>query len=293
MPPERNSGLHAAVAFHPRQYLANDFVYPVVSRRARGLSIGINLNVDKLCNYDCVYCQVDREGPVRPVSVDPDAVERELRTLLDAVCGGEFWTQPRFAEIPEGWRRLNDIALSGDGEPTTYLHFAEVCRRIVNVKAACALSDTKVVLITNASGLDRSDVQAGLDILAPHGLEIWAKLEAGTEAYYQRVERTKVPFQRTLDNITATARRRPLVIQSLFMRLDGIGPDRLEIAAYVERLCAIRDAGGAVDRVQVYTVARPPAEAYVSALGTDEIQVITDAVSNAGFVVEQFHPSGP
>ncbi len=285
-------GLREAVTFHPRQYLAQDFVYPVISRRARGLSVGINLNVDKLCNYDCVYCQVDRRGPVRPVSVDPDAVEGELRALLREVSTGAFWSHPRFAGVPQAWRGLHDIALSGDGEPTTYLHFAEVCRRIVGVKTELGLADAKVVVITNTSGLHRTDVQTGLDLLAPHGLEIWAKLEAGTEAYYQRVERTKVPFERTLRNITDAARRWPVVIQSLFMRLDGVGPDAEETAAYVARLCEIRDAGGDFDRVQVYTVARPPAEDFVSALIATEIDTIADAVAAAGFTVERFYEPG-
>lgn len=286
---DSGAALREAVRFHPRQYLANDFVYAVVSRRARGLSVGINLNADKLCNYDCVYCQVDRSGPVRPLSVDPDAVEQELRVVLAQAQGGALWEQPRFAGVPAEWRRLNDIALSGDGEPTTYLHFAEVCRRIVRVKADLGLAGVSVVVITNASGLHRPDVRTGLDVLAPHGLEIWAKLEAGTEAYYQRVERTKVPFARTLRNITDAARRWPVVIQSLFLRLDGVGPDETEIAAFVDRLRAIREDGGVLDRVQVYTVARPPAEESASALCREDIDVIADAVVAAGFTVERFY----
>ena len=286
------TGLREAVTFHPRQYLAHDFVYPVISRRARGLSVGINLNVDKLCNYDCVYCQVERDGPVQPVSVTPDAVEAELRAVLQEVCTGALWQHPRFADVPEAWRRLHDVALSGDGEPTTYLHFAEVCARIVTVKQELELAEAKVVVITNASGLHRPDVQRGLDRLAPHGLEIWAKLEAGTEAYYHRVERTKVPFARTLQNIADAAGRWPVVIQSLFMRLEGAGPEAAEVAAYVDRLREIREQGGTIARVQVYTVARPPAEAYVTPLSKTDIDTIAEAVGMAGFPVEQFYAPG-
>ena len=289
MSSQATPGLQEAVTHHPRRYLANDFVYPVISRRAQGLSVGINLNVDKLCNYDCVYCQVDRAGPVRPLSVDPDAVESELRTTLQQVASGELWAHPRFADVPEAWRRLNDVALSGDGEPTTYLHFAEVCRRIVQVKAQCKLADAKTMLITNCSGLHRLNVVQGLDVLAAQPLEIWAKLEAGTEAYYRTIERTKVSFERTLQNLTATAQRRPVVVQSLFMRVRDAPPSPDEIAAYVQRLCAVRDAGGAIDRVQVYTVARAPAESFVSALGGPEIDTIADAVEAAGFSVERYY----
>ena len=40
----------------PSDFLDNRFVYAVISSRAHGLSLGVNLNPDKLCNYDCLYC---------------------------------------------------------------------------------------------------------------------------------------------------------------------------------------------------------------------------------------------
>ena len=51
---------HQLHAQHARTYQQNRFVYPVLSRRSGGLSLGINLNPDKVCNFDCIYCQVDR-----------------------------------------------------------------------------------------------------------------------------------------------------------------------------------------------------------------------------------------
>ena len=52
-----------ALQDHPRTHAGNRYVYPVISRRAGGLSIGINLSADKLCNFHCIYCQVDRGEP--------------------------------------------------------------------------------------------------------------------------------------------------------------------------------------------------------------------------------------
>ncbi len=48
---------------HSRSWQSNRYVYPVISRRSKGLSIGVNLNPDKVCNFDCVYCCVDRTHP--------------------------------------------------------------------------------------------------------------------------------------------------------------------------------------------------------------------------------------
>jgi wyosine [tRNA(Phe)-imidazoG37] synthetase (radical SAM superfamily) len=43
---------------HNRDISGMKYIYPVVSRRAGGVSIGINLNVNNACNWRCVYCQV-------------------------------------------------------------------------------------------------------------------------------------------------------------------------------------------------------------------------------------------
>ncbi len=77
--------------------------------------------------------------------------------------------------------------------------------------------------------------------------EIWAKLEAGTDEYYQLVERTPIPLRQILDNITAAARVRPLVIQSLFMRIEGEPPPAAELEAFCDRLCEITAAGGRLE----------------------------------------------
>ena len=62
------------------------------------------------------------------------------------------------------------------------------------------------------------------------------------------------------------------------MRVEGVGPSAEEIAAFCDRLREIIDAGGAILRVQVYTVARRPAESYVSPLIPAEVDAIAEQV---------------
>ena len=92
------------------------------------------------------------------------------------------------------------------------------------------------MLITNASMFHREHVVRGLATLDANQGEIWAKLETGTEDYYRLIERTPIPFRQILDNITAAARVRPLVIQSLFMRVEGRSPPPAELVAFCDRL---------------------------------------------------------
>ncbi|HXT57492.1 MAG TPA: radical SAM protein [Pirellulales bacterium] len=265
---------------HPRLFAANRFVYPVLSRRSGGISIGVNLNPDKVCNFDCIYCQVDRVRQSETRFVGTEQLLAELEQMLGMVTSGELFRHEDFAATPPALRRLNDIAFSGDGEPTTYRNFDEIIAACAELKRKRGLNDVKLVLITNASMFHRPAVERGLAILDANQGEMWAKLEAGTEAYYQLVERTTIPFQRILDNITAAAKVRPLVIQALFMRIRGEAPSDEELAAFCDRLNEIVAAGGTLKLVQIYTVARQPAESFVAPLADAEVDAIADLVRN-------------
>jgi len=263
---------------HSRRYEQNRFVYPVLSRRSRGISIGVNLNPDKVCNFDCIYCQVDRRSEAETRFVELDQVLAELEQVVGLVVSGQLFDDEKFQSVPPELRRLNDIAFSGDGEPTTYKNFDEIIGRVAQFKRARGLDDVKMVLITNATMFHRPPVVRGLAILDHNNGEVWAKLDAGTEPYYKLVDRTVIPFQRVLDNILAASKLRPLVLQSLFMRVNGEAPPADEIDAYVRRINDIKAAGGQIKLVQVYTVARPPAESFVASLSNSEVDAIADKV---------------
>lgn len=267
--------LHAR---HERRFEANRYVYPVISRRAGGLSIGVNLNPDKACNFDCIYCQVDRSIQSEIRFVGLDQLLEELDDMLPWAAAGQIYEHPLFRDVPLPWRRLNDIAFSGDGEPTTYRNFDEIIAACAEVKRRHGLPGVKLVLITNASCLHRPAVRRGLELLDANQGEIWAKLDAGTEDYFRQVDRARIPFARILENITAAAQIRPLVIQALFMRIHGAPPPVAELDAFCQRLQEITAAGGRLSLIQVYTVARQPAESYVSPLPDGEVDAIADRV---------------
>ncbi|HWL07804.1 MAG TPA: radical SAM protein [Planctomicrobium sp.] len=275
---------------HRRKYEQNKFVYPVVSRRSRGISLGVNLNPDKICNFDCIYCQVDRRSEAEQRFVEMDRLLHEVEETLTLITSGEIYSDPTFASLPESLRRLNDIAFSGDGEPTTFRNFDDIIGQVAGIKQRLGLDQVKMVLITNASMFHRPRVQAGLQILDRNQGEIWGKLDAGTEAYFHLIDRTKIPFQRILDNLTIASSVRPIVIQSLFMNVNGVPPDASEIGAYVGRLNDILSAGGAIKLVQVYTVARQPAESFVTPLSAAEVDHIVQRIQEeTGLPAEPYY----
>ncbi|MBI4578812.1 MAG: radical SAM protein [Planctomycetes bacterium] len=253
-------------ASHPRNWRQNRYVYPVISRRSGGLSVGVNLNPDKACNFDCVYCQVDRTVPPTVRKVDVDVLRDELDHLVHLATSGELFDDPQFSHVPAQYRRFNDIAFSGDGEPTTSPQFPAAVRIAADIRRKYGLDDVKLVLITDSAYLTKPAVRDALAVMDANNGETWAKLDAGTEEYYQLVNRPNVPLQAVLDNILDAARVRPVVIQSLWMNVHGSPPPDPEVDAFARRLRAILDAGGRIKLVQMHTIARQTTEPWVTPL---------------------------
>jgi wyosine [tRNA(Phe)-imidazoG37] synthetase (radical SAM superfamily) len=250
-------GLTRETAFGcPRDFLNNRFVYLVVSPRARGLSVGVNMNPDKRCNFDCVYCEVDRRTASVEPRLDLEVMGAELRATLTFVYDGRLRERPWYRALPDELLQLRHVTLSGDGEPTLAANFVEAVQAVVHVRALGEFPFFKIVLITNATGLDLPQVQEGLKYLTRSD-EIWAKLDGGTQDYVHQVDRMDVPLEKVLANILALARQRPITIQSLFPSINGAEPPAEEIEQYAQRLRELKDAGAQISLVQIYSATRP------------------------------------
>jgi len=159
---------------HERRWADHRFIYAVVSRRSGGISIGINLNPDKACNFDCIYCQVDRDTTPTVREVDLPRLAQELDAILAAERDGSLYTHPPFDALPAERRGVRDLAFSGDGEPTTYPRFGEAVTIAADARRRFGLSAAKLVLITDACYLARPAVRAALERLDANNGEIWA-----------------------------------------------------------------------------------------------------------------------
>lgn len=272
----------------PRNRLGNRHVYAVISQRARGLSIGVNLNPDQRCSFDCAYCEVDRDTPGRKRNVDVKAMATELERLLTLHHAGRLGELDWFRNLPPELLELKEVALSGDGEPTLCPNFDEVVREVLYLRSRRKVPFFKTVLITNGTGLDSSHVAAGLDLLCQQD-EVWIKLDAGTQEYFEKVNRSTVPLWRILANILAVSKKRPVIIQSLFPLLNGQEPPGEEIEQYVRRLQELKAAGAQVSMVQVYSAHRPSHRPNCEHLALQSLSRIAQQVRKvAGFRAEVF-----
>jgi wyosine [tRNA(Phe)-imidazoG37] synthetase (radical SAM superfamily) len=239
---------------HSRDLAGLTYVYPVVSRRAGGVSIGINLNPNNACNWRCVYCQVPDLKRGSAPRIDLVTLEAELRTFLHEIVHGDFM---QTHVIPES-RRINDIALSGNGEPTSCPEFAEVINLIGRVKADYELpNNLKLILITNGSLIARPDVQAGLRAMAQISGEIWFKLDSVTREGRQRINNTRMSLMRMGENLRLATILCPTWLQTCVFQTDGVAPSVAESDAYLSFLEGFLNEGGKLKGVLLYGLARP------------------------------------
>ncbi len=267
--------------------LDNRFVYVAVCARARGLAVGVNLCPDRVCNYNCIYCEVHRNGDLME-QLDVDVMAAELRRTLAWARAGKLRERPWYHALPDELLELRHVALSGDGEPTLSPKFAEALQAIVHVRALGGSPFFKLVLYTNGTGLDLPQVQQGLRHLTLSD-EIWVKLDGGTQAYLNRINRANVPVEKVLSNILQVARVRPVVIQSLFPSLSGEEPPLEEIEQYAHRLVDLKQAGAQVSSVQIYSATRPSPNSQSGHLPLKVLSKIAQTVrQTTGLTTEVF-----
>jgi wyosine [tRNA(Phe)-imidazoG37] synthetase (radical SAM superfamily) len=268
------------VTDHSRDSAGLRYVYPVVSRRAGGVSIGINLNSNNACNWRCIYCQVPdlTRGTAPPI--DLVLLEKELTGFLHELQHGDFMQR-----VPPEARRINDIALSGNGEPTSAQEFAEVIELIAKHKPA----DLKLVLITNGSLMQRENVQQGLRRMAQLNGEVWYKLDRASEEGMQRINDTKMTMDKVRQNLVIAISCCPNTwLQTCWFALDGIAPGQQDEDDYVDFLKGLLRDGIKPQGVLLYSLARPslqPEASRLSALPEGRLETFAARMRVLGLAV--------
>ena len=239
---------------HSRDSAGLTYVYPVISRRAGGVSIGINLNPNNACNWRCVYCQVPELKRGSAPRIDLNRLETELRSFLHQLTAGDYLQQ----HVPPEMRKIHDIALSGNGEPTSAKEFDQVIELIGRVKMDFALpADLKIVLITNGSLIHRPAVQAGLKRMGELNGEIWFKFDRASAKERQRINSTPISLRKIRDHLAIATSLCPTWLQTCIFQLDNEPPSPEEVSAYLRFLQQLRGDQIRIEGILLYGIARP------------------------------------
>ena len=239
------------ISNHPRLSEFQRLVYPVISRRAEGLSLGININPDKTCSFNCVYCQVNREKKVSGLYAGiPQIVEELENWLIEYKQGGN-----RYQGFP-----LKDISIAGDGEPTTVKILPDLLKKITEKKKEYGLNSCKTVLFTNGTMIDRPDIQKELPRFFNNNGEIWFKLDFWDETSIKKINRTEIPAEKLINKLIIIGKKYPLVLQSCFFSWNKERFNEDIYSGYIELIQYILKKGVKIKLIQAYTLARKPAD---------------------------------
>lgn len=274
---------------HDRDAAQLTYVYPVVSRRAGGVSVGINLNPNNACNYRCIYCQVPDLVAGKAPEIDLDQLEAELDGFLREVVDGDYMERC----VPEGSRRLNDVAFSGNGESTSAERFDEVVERVGQVLHRRGLvGSLETVLITNGSLVHQEVVQRGLARLAELNGRVWFKLDSGTEEGLATINGYRGGLERLEQNLATASRLCPTWVQTCVFGLDGSPPSEAEQEAYLAVLRRARERELPLEGVLLYGIARPsyqPEAPRLSRLPVEWLEALAARIRDEGLEVRVSH----
>ena len=280
------TGKPLSTANHDRDSAALRYVYPVISRRAGGVSVGINLNTNNACNWRCIYCQVPGLTRGTAPKTDLPVLETELRDFLNELLHGDFMQ----SRVPKGSRRINDIALSGNGEPTSSNEFRDAIALIARVRSETALPETvKTILISNGSLLYRDEVRQGLRDMAKLNGEVWFKLDRASETAMRLVNDTQISMNKVRDNLVASIACCPTWLQTCWFALDGEPPSRRDEDDYLEFVSSLLRDGHKPQGVLLYSLARPslqPEAPRLSALSEKQLQPFSDRIAKLGITAK-------
>jgi wyosine [tRNA(Phe)-imidazoG37] synthetase (radical SAM superfamily) len=271
---------------HSRDIAGLKYIYPVISRRAGGLSIGINFNTNNACNWRCVYCQVPGLTLGTAPDMDFKLLEDELRCFLNDVLQGDFYQ--RF-NIAENQRVIKDIAISGNGEPTSLKYFAKALELIGKIATELGVfPQSNYVLITNGSLMHLPKVQQGLQVLKSYGGEVWFKFDSATDEGRTRINHCAQSWQTSLENLRLSAQLCPTKLQTCLLDYDGLGFSDIEQQALLNLFNIIKKTNIAVTTVILYTLARTslqPEAHRLKKLSLPELNSFAEKIATLGYAV--------
>ncbi len=216
---------------------------PVPSRRL-GRSLGVDVVPFKTCSLDCVYCQLGR-------STQKTVEIKEYVRYKDVLA--ELMEKLKNDPAPDY------ITLSGSGEPTLYSRLGDLIKSIKDE------SDVPVAVLTNGSLFSIPEVRERLfpaDLVIP-------SLDAGDSQKFNYVNRPHpdINFDSFVQGLIDFGREfnNHLWIEVFLLGgVTGLEPEVQKIAEIVDQIKP--------EKVQLNTVARPPAEDYAFSVNETQLK---------------------
>ena len=267
---------------HDRNIFKSKYIYPVISRRSMGLSLGINLNTNNACNWQCIYCQVSGLTLGKPETIDLNLLENELDTWLEKIVNGSFLNDCASHKVG-----FKDIAFSGNGEPTATPEFESIVQIVLKKIVKFKLSKIiKLRLITNGSYLNKKNVRHGLGLMKDLDREVWFKIDQVKPEGALIINRINLSTKSLETNLKAAISTSPTIVQTCLLRINKERPSNVFISDYIKFL---KPYASQLKAIHLYSLARPSqqkTDLQIEALNSDELKMIADKMSTLKTKIE-------
>jgi len=225
------------------------YIFGPVNSRRLGRSLGVDLFTDKICNLNCIYCEV---GPTVRLTCDRGAYTPTDEILLEL---------ERFFSRPGYKKDIDTVTITASGEPTLHAGLGRILSFLRNQV------DTRIALLTNGTTLDDETVRREVslaDVVIP-------SLDAALPESFRRLDRPArcLDLEKVIEGLVTFSRQfaGQLWLEILFA--EGINDDDRDLQALAEVIARMR-----LDRIQINTVARPPLESFARPLTKARLQEI-------------------
>jgi wyosine [tRNA(Phe)-imidazoG37] synthetase (radical SAM superfamily) len=268
---------------HDRNTFQGKYIYPVVSRRAGGLSLGINLNTNNACNWQCIYCEVPNLVRGKPDAIDLKELESELDYWLDQIVNKSFLSQ-----YTKSKTEFKDIAFSGNGEPTASKQFKAVMSILIKKINEFNLNKIIIRLITNGSYMANPETQEALSLLANFNREVWFKIDQTNKEGVKIINQVNLSTSSVKKNLEAALKNSPTVIQTCLFKLNNELPSPQSLDAYINFMKPYRYK---IRGIHLYSLARlseQPNNAKLTRLTEFELKAIADKINVLSIPIQIF-----
>ncbi len=227
------------------------FIFGPVNSRRLGRSLGIDLFIQKICNLNCIYCEVG----TTPTHVCQRAAYTSTQEILDEISV--------YASDADRMRSVDVVTVTAKGEPTLHLGLEKILQHIKRT------TSKPLAVLTNGTTLMLEEVRRALnvaDIVIP-------SLDSAREESFRKIDRpdASLHLQEIVDGLTVFSREfsGELWLEILFSL--GINDHAEDIDALLTVISRMQ-----VSRIQLNTVVRPPAESFALPLALEQLAAIAE-----------------
>lgn len=238
--------------------LKSGIIYGPVNSRRIGSSLGINLfpGKNKLCTFDCVYCQYGWNG------------DRQEETPLPDPSDIALALESALVDLKEKKQFPGYITFSGNGEPTLHPSFNLIVKEVISIRDNISLS-SKIALLSNSTQLHRNEVQEALSVIEVRIM----KFDCGNSSvfgYYNNPSQG-ISIEIIGNNLVELSNRLPIYIQTLFAGGSSGNYNEENIEGWIGYLSRIKPKG-----VQIYTLSRGYPEKSLEAMKKAQLSEISE-----------------